>query len=61
AFMSSIALAMGSGLLPDTETIVLWDHEEQELFPVAPTLVVFLEQEQQLLESAMQAEDFLLE
>lgn len=46
-------------LLPDTETIVLWDHEEQELFPVAPTLVVFLEQEQQLLESAMQAEDFL--
>ena len=45
--------------LPDTETIVLWDHEEQELFPVAPTLKVFIEKEQQMEQSAEQAEDFL--
>jgi len=45
--------------LPDTETIVLWDHEEQELFPVAPTLKAFIEKEQQMEQSAEQAEDFL--
>ncbi len=45
--------------LPDTETIVLWDHEEQELFPVAPTLNAFVEKEQQMEQSAEQAEDFL--
>lgn len=45
--------------LPDTETIVLWDHEEQELFPVAPTLKAFVEKEQQMEQSAEQAEDFL--
>lgn len=55
--------ADGSGdelgyLLPDAETIILWDHEEQELFPVAPTLAAFMEQEQQLLDSAMQADEF---
>lgn len=41
--------------LPDTETIVLWDHEEQELFPIAPTLKMFIKKEQ----SAEQADLFL--
>lgn len=41
--------------LPDKETIVLWDHEEQELFPIAPTLKMFIKKEQ----SAEQAELFL--
>ncbi|WP_214749028.1 MULTISPECIES: DUF2750 domain-containing protein [unclassified Exiguobacterium] len=45
--------------LPDTETIVLWDHEEQELFPVAPTLNAFVEKEQQMEQSAEQVELFL--
>ncbi|HAB34196.1 DUF2750 domain-containing protein [Exiguobacterium acetylicum] len=44
---------------PDTKTIVWWDHEEQELFPVAPTLMAFIEKEQQMEQSAEQAEDFL--
>ncbi|MCT4780590.1 MULTISPECIES: DUF2750 domain-containing protein [Exiguobacterium] len=46
-------------LLPDTKTIVLWNHEEEEVFPVAPTLRAFMKQEQQVEESAMRAEDFL--
>lgn len=41
--------------LPDTETIVLWDHEEQELFPVALTLKMFIKKEQ----SAEQEELFI--
>lgn len=41
--------------LPDTETIVLWDHEEQELFPIAPTLKMFINKEQ----GAEQAELFV--
>lgn len=45
--------------LPDTETIVLWDHEEQELLPVAPTLKAFIEKEQQVDRSAEQAELFV--
>lgn len=45
--------------LPDTETIVLWDHEEQELFSVAPTLKIFIEKEQQVDRSAEQAELFV--
>ncbi|MCY1691432.1 DUF2750 domain-containing protein [Exiguobacterium sp. SL14] len=45
--------------LPDTETIVLWDHEEQELFPIAPTLKAFIEKEQQVDRSAEQAELFV--
>ncbi len=44
---------------PDTKTIGWWDHEEQELFPVAPTLMAFIEKEQQMEQSAEQAEDFL--
>ncbi len=45
--------------LPDTKTIVLWDHEEQELFSVAPTLKAFIEKEQQVDRSAEQAELFI--
>ncbi|MGN7854059.1 DUF2750 domain-containing protein [Exiguobacterium acetylicum] len=41
--------------LPDKETILLWEHEEQELFPIAPTLKMFINKEQ----SAEQAELFL--
>jgi len=45
--------------LPDTETIVLWDHEEQELFPIAPTLKALIEKEQQMEQSAEQADLFV--
>lgn len=40
---------------PDTKTIVWWDHEEQELFPIATTLKMFIIKEQ----SAEQAELFI--